>query len=70
MWQWMDQLKRQVCFWRIRSWRSIGLEVKDFDEMLSYLFANIYPGDTVKIDYIRGGEKFTTEMVIGARPSN
>ena len=45
-----------------------GLDVKNFDELLSYLLANIYPGESVTLEYIRGGEKQTTELVIGARP--
>jgi 2-alkenal reductase len=47
-----------------------GLEILDFSEMLSYLFNNTSPGDTVDLEVFRNGEVVTLELTIGARPVN
>lgn len=45
-----------------------GIDVKNFDELLSYLLANVYPGESVTLTYIRDGQTMTTDLVVGARP--
>ena len=47
-----------------------GLEILDFSEMLSYLFNNTSPGDTVELEVFRNGEVVTLDLTIGARPVN
>jgi len=47
-----------------------GLEVLDFNKMLSYLFNYTSPGDTVELEVFRNGEIITIELIIGARPVN
>ncbi|MBW8010174.1 MAG: trypsin-like serine protease [Chloroflexi bacterium] len=43
-------------------------EVRDFGEMISYLFTHTAPGDRVTITFLRDGEEMQTELVIGTRP--
>jgi 2-alkenal reductase len=45
-----------------------GREVKNFSEMISYLFANTSPGDTVSLKVFRNGEFIDVELILGARP--
>lgn len=45
-----------------------GREVMNFSDMISYLFANTSPGDTVDLEVFRGGEIIDVEMTLGARP--
>ncbi len=45
-----------------------GQPIKNFDEMLSYLFKHKSPGDTVELTIIRNGGEQTVELVLGARP--
>lgn len=45
-----------------------NLEVQQFGGLISYLFTNTSPGDTVQLVYIRNGEQLQTELVIGSRP--
>ena len=40
------------------------------DQSLSYLVANISPGTTIPIVYIREGERRSTNLTVGRRPSN
>jgi len=47
-----------------------GLEVLDFNKMLSYLFNYTSPGDMVELEVFRNGEIITIELIIGARPVN
>jgi len=47
-----------------------GLEVLDFSKMLSYLFNNTSPGDTVELEVFRNGAVITLDLTIGARPVN
>ncbi|MEK6255891.1 MAG: trypsin-like peptidase domain-containing protein [Chloroflexota bacterium] len=43
-------------------------EIRDFGELISFLFTKTAPGDTVLVTFIRNGEVMETELVIGARP--
>lgn len=45
-----------------------GIQVLNFSNMLSYLFTNTSPGDTVKMEVFRNGETMTVDLVLGARP--
>jgi len=45
-----------------------GQPIKNFDEMLSYLFKHKSPGETVELTIIRNGEEMPIELVLGARP--
>ena len=45
-----------------------GREVRTFGELISYLFMNTVPGDTVTLEYIRNGDLHETDLVVGARP--
>lgn len=43
-------------------------ELRDFGELISYLFTQTAPGDTITVTFIREGEQQQTELVVGARP--
>ncbi len=43
-------------------------ELRDFGELISYLFTQTAPGDTITVTFIRDGEQQQTELVVGARP--
>jgi len=43
-------------------------ELRDFGELISYLFTQTAPGDTILVTFIRDGEETQTELVVGARP--
>lgn len=45
-----------------------GRDVRDFGEMISYLFTHTAPGDTVAIIFLRDGEEMQTDLLIGTRP--
>lgn len=45
-----------------------GIDVINFSNMLSYLFTNTSPGDTVEMEIFRNGETMTVDLVLGARP--
>ncbi|MQC26614.1 MAG: PDZ domain-containing protein [Chloroflexi bacterium] len=45
-----------------------GEELRDFNEMLSYLFTHTEPGVTVKLQVLRGSEQFALDLTLGARP--
>ena len=45
-----------------------GREVRTFGELITYLFMNTVPGDTVTLEYIRNGDLRETDLVVGARP--
>ena len=42
--------------------------MKNFDQMIAYLFGHKNPGDTVKLTVIRNGQKLEIDLVLGARP--
>ncbi|WP_049937693.1 S1C family serine protease [Haloplanus natans] len=44
-----------------------GNEVKSRQDFLSHLLLNTSPGETVRLDVLRGGETRTVEVVLGAR---
>jgi 2-alkenal reductase len=43
--------------------------VSHFEELISYLFSNTAPGDTVTLHLLRGGEAVSVEVTVAARPS-
>lgn len=45
-----------------------GRVVKNFDQLISYLFGNTSPGDVVMLDIIREGQTMQIELTLGARP--
>jgi 2-alkenal reductase len=45
-----------------------GMAVKNFDELISYLFTHKSPGETVTLTLIRDGEEMQLDLVLGARP--
>lgn len=45
-----------------------GRVVKNFDQLISYLFGNTSPGDVVLLDVIREGQTMQIELTLGARP--
>lgn len=45
-----------------------GRELRNFGDLISYLFNYTSPGDTVSLGVVRGGEMLQLELVIGARP--
>jgi len=45
-----------------------GRMVRNFGELLSYLFGNTSPGDSLQITLIRDGSEMEIELIIGARP--
>lgn len=47
-----------------------GREVLNFNEMLSYLFTETEPGDTVELVVFRDGEVIQIDLTLGARPVN
>lgn len=44
------------------------VEIRDFGELISYLFTKTAPGDTITVTFIREGSETETELVVGARP--
>ncbi|GAB4520955.1 MAG: trypsin-like peptidase domain-containing protein [Anaerolineales bacterium] len=45
-----------------------GKEVRDFGEMISYLFKFKQPGDTVQVSVLRDGRTRTLSLTLGKRP--
>ena len=45
-----------------------GAAVKNFDELIAYLFKHKSPGDTATLTVIRDGEQQDIDLVLGARP--
>ena len=45
-----------------------GIEVKSFDDMLSYLVTNKSPGDTVVLNVLREGQPVDITVTLGTRP--
>lgn len=45
-----------------------GRPIKDFDEMIAYLFTHKSPGEVATLSVIRGGEQMDIELTLGARP--
>jgi len=45
-----------------------GNPIKNFDELISYLFTHKSPGETVTLTVIRDGEEVQIDLVLGARP--
>lgn len=43
-------------------------EVRNFDDLIAYLFTNTAPGDTIIFTIIRDGAEIELELVVGARP--
>jgi len=43
--------------------------ITDFEQMISYLFNNTAPGDTVALQLLRGGQTTTVNVKLEARPS-
>jgi len=43
-------------------------ELRDFGELISYLFTQTAPGDAIIVTFIRDGEEMQTELVVGSRP--
>jgi S1-C subfamily serine protease len=44
------------------------VEVRDFGDLLSYLFIHTSPGDSVNINVFREGENIVIPLIIGVRP--
>lgn len=47
-----------------------GRQVKNFDELISYLFSHASPGDVVQLDVLREGQPQQIELTLGARPTS
>jgi 2-alkenal reductase len=45
-----------------------GVEVRDFNEMITFLINHRTPGDTVTVTLIRDDQKIDVEMTLGKRP--
>jgi len=45
-----------------------GRTIKNFDEMLSYLFSHTGPGDVIHLSVLRNGEQIQVDVTLGARP--
>jgi S1-C subfamily serine protease len=45
-----------------------GRPIKDFDEMIAYLFTHKSPGELATLSVIRGGEQIDIQLTLGARP--
>ncbi len=45
-----------------------GLDVADFNAMISYLFVNTSPGERINFLVLRDNAEFNLELVLGARP--
>jgi 2-alkenal reductase len=47
-----------------------GRTMKNFDEMLSYLFTHKSPGDVVQLQVLRNGQQIEVDVTLGARPKS
>jgi 2-alkenal reductase len=45
-----------------------GIAIKNFDDLISYLFTHKSPGETVSLTIIREGGEIQIDLVLGARP--
>jgi 2-alkenal reductase len=45
-----------------------GLAVESFEDLISYLYNQTDPGQTITLGILRGGEQQTIELTLGARP--
>jgi 2-alkenal reductase len=45
-----------------------GEDLADFNQMISYLFVNTSPGDTINFLVLRDGSEINLDLVLGARP--
>jgi S1-C subfamily serine protease len=45
-----------------------GISIKDFDQMIAYLFTHKSPGETATLTVIRDGEEIDIDLVLGSRP--
>jgi S1-C subfamily serine protease len=45
-----------------------GVTIKNFDELISYLFTHKSPGETVTLSVLREGAEMQIDLVLGARP--
>jgi 2-alkenal reductase len=45
-----------------------GVAIKNFDELIAYLFKHKSPGDTATLTVIRDGAEMDIDLVLGARP--
>lgn len=45
-----------------------GRVIKNFDQLISYLFGNTSPGDVVVLDVLRSGQTMQINLTLGARP--
>jgi len=45
-----------------------GIPMKNFDQMIAYLFGRKNPGDTARLTVIRNGQQLEIDLVLGARP--
>jgi 2-alkenal reductase len=45
-------------------------QITHFEELISYLFNNTNPGDTVTLHIIRGGEQVDVDVTVGERPGS
>ncbi|MEX2161206.1 MAG: trypsin-like peptidase domain-containing protein [Anaerolineales bacterium] len=45
-----------------------GIHIKNFDELISYLFKQKSPGEVVTLTVIRNGEELDLALTLGARP--
>ncbi len=45
-----------------------GQPVRDFNEMLAYLFYNKHPGDRVVFTVLRNGKELEIPLILGKRP--
>lgn len=45
-----------------------GVAITQFEQLISYLFNNSAPGDTVTLHLIRGNEETTSDVTLEARP--
>ncbi len=45
-----------------------GRVIKNFDQLISYLFGNTSPGDVVLLDILRDGQSMQINLTLGARP--
>lgn len=45
-----------------------GLSIKSFDDLISYLFRQKSPGETVRLTVLRSGAELEIDLVLGSRP--
>ncbi|MCJ7635716.1 PDZ domain-containing protein, partial [Candidatus Bathyarchaeota archaeon] len=45
-----------------------GITVRNFNDLSIYLERNTQPGQTIKITFLRGTQKLTSQVILGTRP--